>query len=143
MKILDAFRLVSTLNAGQVDKAGRPYIEHQTRVFLRVLEGGGDRIQQLAALFHDTIEDGKATADELLAAGVPREAVALVLILTKDKGQTYTGYVLGVKAHEKAVLVKLCDLADNSDPERLALLDAATADRLRTKYDQARALLVA
>lgn len=48
-----------------------------------------------------------------------------------------------MKAHEKAVLVKLCDLADNSDPERLALLDAATADRLRTKYDQARALLVA
>ena len=143
MKILEAFKLAATLTAGQVDKAGRPYIEHLTRVFLRVCEAGGDRIQQIAALLHDAIEDGRASTDDLLKAGVPREAVRLVLILTKETGQTYASYVLGVKAHEPAILVKLCDLADNSDPERLALLDAATADRLRTKYDQARALLVA
>lgn len=143
MKILEAFKLAATLTAGQVDKAGRPYIEHLTRVFLRVCEAGGDRIQQIAALLHDAIEDGRTSADDLLKAGVPREAVGLVLILTKETGQTYASYVLGIKAHEQAILVKLCDLADNSDPERLALLDAATADRLRTKYDKARALLVA
>lgn len=143
MKILDAFKLASDLSRGQLDKAGHPYIEHAVRVFLRVSERGGDIFQQIAALLHDCIEDGKATSDQLLDAGVPREAVALVMILTKAKGQTYASYVLGVKANEKAVLVKLCDLDDNSDPERLAMLDAATADRLRTKYDQARALLVA
>ncbi|MEJ7029191.1 hypothetical protein, partial [Ralstonia solanacearum] len=38
-------------------------------------------------------------------------------------------------------LVKRCDLEDNSDPERLALLDMETAERLRTKYGQALKLL--
>jgi len=47
MKILHAYQLAASLHAGQADKAGRPYIEHLSRVFLRVLEAGGDRDQQI------------------------------------------------------------------------------------------------
>lgn len=143
MKILDAYKLAAKLHAGQVDKAGRRYIEHLSRVFLRVYELGGDRDQQIAALLHDSVEDGKATADGLLEAGVPHAAVGLVLVLTKDERQSYADYVRGVKAHEKAVLVKRCDLEDNSDPDRLAELSDDVANRLRLKYEQARALLAA
>ena len=42
MKLLDAYKLAATLHAGQVDKGGRPYIEHLSRVFIRVLEQGGE-----------------------------------------------------------------------------------------------------
>ncbi len=36
-----------------------------------------------------------------------------------------------------ALRVKLADIADNMDEERLALLDPQTANRLRRKYKQA------
>lgn len=143
MRILDAFKLLADLCAVQTDLAGRPYIEHAVRVYLRVCELGGDRDQQFAALFHDVIEDGKATAEKLLEAGVPAGAVSLVLVLTRKKGQPYLVYIEGIKAEPRAVLPKQADLEDNSDPARLALLDEATASRLRQKYAQARELLAA
>ncbi|CAM0119241.1 hypothetical protein SMG44B_10529 [Stenotrophomonas maltophilia] len=37
--------------------------------------------------------------------------------------------------------MKRADLDDNADPQRLAMLDAATAGRLRGKYAHARAAL--
>lgn len=141
MKILDGYKLAASLHAGQVDKAGRPYIEHLSRVFLRVCDRGGDRAQQLAALFHDSIEDGKASTEQLLELGVPEEVVELVMVLTKQKGQSYASYIESVRCSGKAVLVKRCDLEDNSDPERLALLGAETASRLEKKYATAIAIL--
>ena len=56
MKTLDAYKLTATVHACQVDKAGRPYIENLSSVFVRGLEKGGDRGQQVAALLHDAIE---------------------------------------------------------------------------------------
>lgn len=141
MKILDAYKLAAGLHAGQTDKAGRPYIEHLSRVLIRVCELGGDRIQQIAALLHDAIEDDKATAAQLLEEGVPQAAVDLVLVLTKPQGQPYAEYVAGVLSHPKAVLVKRCDLDDNFDPQRLAMLDADMAERLGRKYSRAVELL--
>ena len=41
MEALEAYQLAAQLHTGQVDKAGRPYIEHLTRVFLRVQASGG------------------------------------------------------------------------------------------------------
>ncbi|WP_081084511.1 HD domain-containing protein [Burkholderia territorii] len=137
MKILDAYRLAARLHAGQTDKVGRPYIEHLTRVFLRVCERGGSREQRIASLLHDVVEDGKATPAELLAEGVPQGAVEIIMVLTKLPHETYVEYVLRVKLHAKAVPVKHCDLEDNSDPERLALLDDDMAARLQKKYEQA------
>ncbi len=141
MNILAAYQLAAGLHAGQVDKAGRPYIEHLSRVFLRVLEAGGDRYQQIAALLHDAIEDGKATADQLLEAGVPKEAVDLVVVLSRKPGQDYNAYVLLVKGYHRAVLVKASDLADNMDAGRLALLPMEVATRLDSKYRGALDLL--
>lgn len=48
-----------------------------------------------------------------------------------------------MRAVPLALTVKLADLADNSDPQRLARLDAATRERLITKYARARAELTA
>lgn len=137
MTILDDYKLAARLHAGQVDKAGRPYIEHLSRVFLRVCDAGGTRDQQSAALLHDCLEDGKATVEDLERAGVTSEAIKLVLVLTKAKRTAYLDYIEIVKLNEKAVLIKRCDLEDNADPERLAELDAHTAARLRIKYESA------
>ena len=137
MDILRAYKIACQLHAGQTDKAGRPYIEHLTRVMLRVQMDGGDRFQQIAALLHDAIEDEKTTADELLALGVPAEAVVLVKALTKRKDQTYEDYLRGLSGLYRVVAVKMADLDDNSDPERLELLPELLRMRLEAKYAQA------
>lgn len=137
MDILRAYKIACQLHAGQTDKAGRPYIEHLTRVLLRVQMDGGDRFQQIAALLHDAIEDEKTTAEELLASGVPAEAVVLVKALTKRKDQTYEDYLRGLSGRYRVVAVKMADLDDNSDPERLELLPELLRMRLEAKYAQA------
>lgn len=143
MNILTGFKLAARLHAGQLDQAGRPYIEHLVRVFIGVLERGGDRDQQLASLLHDSIEDGHATADSLLEEGVPRRAVGMVLILSKPEGMPYEEYVAIVKQHPDVLPIKEEDLKDNSDEDRLSLLDAVVAARLRAKYGRALAILSA
>ena len=137
MDILRAYKIACQLHAGQTDKAGRPYIEHLTRVLLRVQMDGGDRFQQIAALLHDSIEDEKTTADELLALGVPSEAVVLVQALTKREEQSYEDYLRGLIGRYRVVTVKMADLDDNSDPERLELLPDLLRMRLEAKYAQA------
>ena len=137
MDILRAYKIACQLHAGQTDKAGRPYIEHLTRVMLRVQMDGGDRFQQIAALLHDSIEDEKTTADELLALGVPSEAVVLGQALTKREEQSYEDYLRGLIGRYRVVTVKMADLDDNSDPERLELLPERQRMRLQAKYAQA------
>lgn len=141
MDTLKAYQLAATLHTGQVDKAGRPYIEHLSRVFLRVQAAGGDVMQQIAALLHDSIEDGKVSASQLSWLGVPDEALYLIQTLTKSKSQTYSDYLASVKLEPKALLVKQEDVEDNRDPVRLAALPDAVALRLRQKYDQAAQVL--
>lgn len=137
MDTLKAYQLAAKLHTGQVDKAGRPYIEHLSRVFLRVQAAGGDVVQQIAALLHDSIEDGKASAAQLSCDGVPDEALQLICTLTKPKNKSYSEYLSSVKLSPRALLVKQADLADNCDPERLAALPEMEAQRLRTKYAEA------
>ena len=137
MDILRAYKIACQLHAGQTDKAGRPYIEHLTRVLLRVQMDGGDRFQQIAALLHDSIEDEKTTADELLALGVPSEAVVLVQTLAKRKDQSYEDYLRGLSGSCRVLPVKMADLDDNTDPERLNLLPEPLRTRLQAKYAQA------
>lgn len=137
MEILDAYKLACSLHRGQVDKAGRPYIEHLTRVFLTVSARGGDRDQMTASLLHDCIEDGKIDAEGLLRAGVPGSAVALVATLTRTEGQDYAAYLDQVKGNDRATLIKICDVEDNADPARLGKLPDDVASRLRRKYDWA------
>ncbi len=143
MELLEAYQLACRLHSGQIDKAGRPYIEHLTRVFLRVQGAGGDLFQQMAALLHDAIEDRKASAEQLLWLGVPTEVVEMVKVLSKDESQGYEEYLAVVKCDPRVLPVKLGDLEDNRDPVRLALLPEAVANRLKKKYDSAKLFLAA
>ena len=137
MDILRAYKIACQLHAGQTDKAGRLYIEHLTRVMLTVQMDGGDRFQRIAALLHDSIEDEKTTAEELLALGVPSEAVVLVQTLAKRKDQSYEDYLRGLSGSCRVLPVKMADLDDNTDPERLNLLPEPLRTRLHAKYAQA------
>jgi hypothetical protein len=58
-----AIALAACAHAGQVDKAGQPYILHPLRVMLR-LSGADERI---VAVLHDVVEDTPRTIERLRA----------------------------------------------------------------------------
>lgn len=121
---------------GQVDKAGQPYAEHPARVSARV---DGD-VVKAAAWLHDVVEDTSVTLAQL-AEEFPPEVVAAVDAVTKRAGEPPAVYYARVAADPIAKQVKAADLADNSDPVRLAKLDGPTRERLTAKYEAARARL--
>ncbi|MBB5808287.1 (p)ppGpp synthase/HD superfamily hydrolase [Saccharothrix ecbatanensis] len=133
----DAIRIARAAHEGQVDKSGKPYIDHPLRVMGRV---SGEHAR-MAAVLHDVVEDTPVTDSDLLAAGCPPEVVATVLALSHRDGEGQEDYLARVRADPVAVEVKRADIADNTSPARLALLDPATQDRLRAKYARALEIL--
>lgn len=141
--LADADRLAEQAHHGQVDKAGRPYIDHPRAVAALLLVQGHGTDAAMAGLLHDVVEDTAITLDDLRAAGYPELVVAAVDSVTRRPGESYMALIRRAAADPLGRLVKLADNETNADPERLALLDDATAERLRAKYARARAVLLA
>ena len=78
---------------------------------------------------------------ELHAAGIDWQVVAAVETLTCGIDQSVEDYYDGVRNSYVPRRVKRADIADNSDVNRLALLDDSTIVRLVRKYAKARMLL--
>ena len=136
-----ASEIARAAHGDQRDKAGRAYIDHPRRVAAR-LAGQGESPETVAAgWLHDVLEDTAVSADDLLAAGVPAEVVAAVESVTHHDGESQADYAERVRACPMGLKVKLADLADNSDPARLALLDDQTRQRLTAKYERMSRLL--
>lgn len=135
MLVGKARQLAERAHAGQVDKAGRPYIEHLTRVALAVADRTeSPGLLQAVAWLHDVLEDTDVRVQDLHEAGMPAEVVEAVVAITHHPNEPRVDYYARVKANELARLVKLADVADNADPNRLALLDDETRQRLHRKY---------
>ncbi|MDF2483048.1 MAG: phosphohydrolase [Stenotrophomonas indicatrix] len=123
-------------HAGQVDKAGHPYIGHVGRVAAAVR---GDDEAEAVAWLHDVIEDCPAFAGQVQAFPAPLQDA--VRLLSRTSAADADTYYARISADPLALKVKLADIADNADEARLASLDAATAERLRDKYRRALAAL--
>lgn len=128
--------LAHEAHAGQVDKAGEPYIHHVARVAAAVSD---DPLAECVAWLHDVLEDCPAYALRVFLHFTPA-ITRPVELLTRDgcDAVDYYGFIL---ADPTALRVKLADIADNSDPERLAKLAPETADRLCRKYAKVRKML--
>lgn len=127
-----AKELARRAHAGQVDKAGRPYIEHVARVAAAVSD---DPEAEAVAWLHDVLEDCPAFANEFWS--MPAQVTKYVHYLTRVPGWPVRNYYERISEHRIALRVKLADIADNADESRLALLDDKTAARLRRKYAKA------
>jgi len=79
-----AIALAANTHAGQVDKAGQPYILHPLRVMLQVSEPH----ERMAAALHDVVEDTDVSLESLRKQGFPEEVVEAVDALTKRDGET-------------------------------------------------------
>ena len=132
-------RLVS-LNAhvGQVDKSGQPYfISHVTNVVSRVLDEGLDDEHVIVAWLHDVVEDTAWTLNDLRMVGFSEKVVNAVDAITHRPYEPRAVYYDRVKANPIALAVKRCDIASNTDPERVAKLNDEDRERLAKKYAHA------
>ena len=119
----------------QLDKVGMSYFEtHVQDVQRRVVAAGGDVDQQIAALLHDVLEDTEVCEADLRAQGVPEASLHIVLLMTKQEGEDSALYLKRLASSSAARLVKLADIASNTDPMRLTRLDPVQRRRSLTKY---------
>jgi guanosine-3',5'-bis(diphosphate) 3'-pyrophosphohydrolase len=111
-----AIAIAAKAHAGQVDKAGQPYILHPLRVMLRM----NSSIERIAAVLHDVVEDSSVTLDFLTAEGFLQEVISAVEALTKRQGESRIDAARRAKQDPVARLVKLADNAENMDLSRIA-----------------------
>ncbi|WP_328862943.1 HD domain-containing protein [Streptomyces sp. NBC_00306] len=128
-------------HAHEVDVTGRPYMEHVQAVVDGVRERGGSKEQLAAAWLHDTLENDVLTREWLDSAELAQAVKDLVDAMTKRPGESDESYTRRILTTRGALLIKDADLAHNADPNRLALLDEPTRNRLREKYTVLRELL--
>ena len=135
---------------GQTDRNGWPYISHPRRVALGVRKLACELAAathpdisleelkaeaQIVALLHDTVEDTGVSLAFLA------RIVDAIDALTRRPGESRESYLSRVRVNDLARLVKLADIADNTDPQRLALLEEPTRTCLMIKYEHSLKLL--
>ena len=139
---LKASVIVRRVFANILDKAGNPYIDH-----LYTVSQSDDYISSVAGLLHDIIEDTNITALDLLEVGIDRDIVETVFIVTKPKREkTNMTEEERLEAYNKeiddiiksgnihALRLKVRDMKDNSNPERLKLLSSEKQEWFNKKY---------
>jgi (p)ppGpp synthase/HD superfamily hydrolase len=131
-----AIAIAERQHACQVDKAGRPYIEHPKRV-MHAMTTDAERI---VAILHDVVEDTDLTLDQLAAEGFPDYILDALDSVTRRPGETYEVFVARAAKNSIGRRVKYADLQDNANLSRIPA--PTEADKARAaKYHRAMAQL--
>ena len=132
--ILDRAKAIATsAHEGQVDKAGKPYIDHP----MRVMNMGKTVEEKIAGVLHDVVEDSEWTFDMLEKEGIPKDVLDALRCVTKlSEDEDYDHFIERVKINPLAVKVKINDLKDNMDITRLGEVTEKDLARLN-KYIRA------
>lgn len=136
--------------SGKKDKAGEDYRHHALKVkkecrekaqepeisFLCNMYGFDEYDLGDIGLLHDVVEDSDYAFDDLLAAGIKKEIVDSLRVLTRKSGESYMNYIKRVGEDFAATIVKIEDLKDNMNLSRLPKITQADLDRNK-KYKKA------
>jgi guanosine-3',5'-bis(diphosphate) 3'-pyrophosphohydrolase len=133
-----AIAIAASAHAGQVDKAGQPYILHPLRVMLRV----ASEHERVAAVLHDVVEDTAVSLGQLAAEGFAPQVISAIDALTKRAGETRMQAARRAAIDPIARAVKLADNAENMDLSRIKAPSARDFARLE-EYKAVRELLLA
>jgi (p)ppGpp synthase/HD superfamily hydrolase len=132
-----AIGIAAQAHAGQLDKAGQPYILHPLRVMFRVSSPS----ERIAAMLHDVVEDSGVTFEQLIEWGFSEEIVSAVDALTKRQGESRIEAAIRAAANPIARVVKLADNAENLDISRIANPTRKDHERLE-EYKRVREILL-
>ena len=131
-----ALGIACAAHAGQVDKAGMPYIYHPTAVAAKFETS----LLRTVALLHDVVEDTPVTLEDL-EKQFPKEVIDAVDAITYHKGESKDDYLGRVMKNMTAREVKIADIGHNIGCLHL-IADKAIREHLKSKYEYARAVLM-
>ena len=124
-----AIAIANQAHAGQLDKAGKPYISHPLTVMAQM-----DTLEsKIVAVLHDAIEDSELKIEDLVKQGFPEFITDAIAAITKLDGELYENYIMRVKSNAIARRVKIADVTHNMDMSRIANPTAKDFQRLE-KY---------
>ena len=137
--------LVLHLFANKKDKAGEPYINHLLRVSNKMTTIDG----KVAGLLHDVVEDIEGvTFDDLIEFGIPIHIIEVLKLVTKEKTdqiltpkqklQKYNEEIEKIIASKNllALELKIADMSDNYNEDRLKQLDEEKQKWFNEKYGE-------
>ncbi len=110
-----AIEIAVEAHRGQIDKAGKIYILHPLRVMLR----GKTETEMIIGVLHDTVEDTPVTLDMLRLEGFSEEVLSALSCITKKQGEDYGDFIGRVLTNPLAAQVKLYDIEDNLNRDRI------------------------
>jgi len=131
-----AIEIAASAHAGQIDKAGAPYIFHPLRLMFSVKTP----FEKMAAVLHDVVEDTIKTLADLRQAGFPPEVVDAVDALTKREGESRLVAARRAAKNPVALVVKLADVTDNMELGRIPNPTEKDFARLK-EYEEVKELL--
>ena len=133
-----ALTIAFEAHAGQVDKGGKPYIDHPLRVMMA--QDPDDEPAKIVAVLHDVVEDCPTwTLERLRREGFGLEVLSALALVTKPPVGTndpreYLSYIKRISRYPLAAKVKLADLRDNADLTRLGREPSAWDITRNKKY---------
>lgn len=107
-RLSEAIRIAAVAHAGQMDKAGQPYILH----VLRVGAAGHGLTEQIVGFLHDVLEDTDFPVNALRAV-FDNDIIEALSAITRSPGEGYRFYIERVAKNPIARAVKINDLKDN------------------------------
>lgn len=129
-KLQAAISFAAMAHSGQTDKAGEPYFNHP----LRVMKNVDTEEAKIVAVLHDVLEDTPYTLRQLREALNLSDNIANALeLLTRRPKEDYMEYVRRLSVNPLAVRVKLADLKDNMNLNRLPGISPLDLERQK-KY---------
>jgi (p)ppGpp synthase/HD superfamily hydrolase len=127
-----AIAIAVNAHRGQQDKAGKPYILHP----LRVMNMGKTEEEMICGVLHDVIEDTDLTLENLRQEGYTEEIVNAVDAISRRDGECYDDFIERIATNHLATRVKLNDLIDNMDNNRIVCPQERDCIR-KIKYEKA------
>jgi (p)ppGpp synthase/HD superfamily hydrolase len=125
----DAVSTAAQAHRGQKDKAGDPYLLHPLRMMLRMKS----EAEMIAAVLHDVVEDCDWTLEQLRDRGFSEDVLQAVDCLTHRNGESYEEFIKRAQQNPIARQVKIADLEDNMNIQRIRAITAKDLERL-AKY---------
>ncbi len=110
-----AIKVATEAHVGQVDKGGKPYINHPQAVAASLT----NTEYKIVAYLHDVCEDTSITFDDLKDMGFTYRIVNSIRLLTKTDELTYEEYLRRLRMDSCARAVKIADLKHNMDITRI------------------------
>lgn len=110
-----AIKVATEAHAAQVDKGGKPYINHPQAVAASLT----NTEYKIVAYLHDVCEDTSITFADLKDMGFTYRIVNSIRLLTKTDELTYEEYLRRLRMDSCARAVKMADLKHNMDITRI------------------------